>query len=198
MSTVLEVQSDGRIFVVKGCPEKPDLCYHYKPDNTHDCEHSYNAVCECNYRDFNYHQALASCERILCADQEQAKKLLWAPDELPLGGWACFKPHPGLYQVPVEYEVVDNTYIYEGTGKYWEDKPVKMKRLLNLPEQYAILKESKQQSEDIDVTQKESQEKLLYDLLLGYERMRCEGRTIGSIVTDFTKQFTITRNSDNK
>ena len=36
-------------------------------------------------------------------------------------------------------ECIDNTYIHEGSGKYWEDKPVKMKKYLHLPDQYIKL-----------------------------------------------------------
>jgi hypothetical protein len=37
----------------------------------------------------------------------------------------------------IEFEVIDNTYIHEGSGKYWEDEPVKMKKYLDLPDYYA-------------------------------------------------------------
>ena len=36
-------------------------------------------------------------------------------------------------------ECVNNTYIHEGTGKYWEDEPTEMKKILGRPDRYISL-----------------------------------------------------------
>lgn len=143
MSTLLEVQSDGKIYVVKDCPDQ----HFAKGCHTElHCESESLAFaeqfCGCYNR---YQQELASCERILCADQEQAKRLIKQEyghdiDEMNI------KTTGYQYQVPVEWEYgQEATY---GTGGVTGFKVV------------AILKDSNRQSEDIDVTQKESQEEL--------------------------------------
>lgn len=39
-------------------------------------------------------------------------------------------------------ECIDNTYIHQGSGKYHDDEPVRMKKYLDLPEQYIKLSSS--------------------------------------------------------
>jgi hypothetical protein len=54
----------------------------------------------------------------------------------------------------VEIETKDNWYVHTGSGKYWEDEPVRMKRLLNLGDyEYKIIipqEEPKQEVTGVD------------------------------------------------
>lgn len=95
--THLEVQPDGRIFVIDGMPE---------PIN----EAKYCGVKGVRYHAEKdvYEKALASANRILCADQEKAAAAIALQgdseyikqnsDGLEIG------LKPGIYQVPVEWE----------------------------------------------------------------------------------------------
>lgn len=119
MKSVLEVRPDGLIYLIKDCPEEPkytDFVQHIK---------YYWQVNKFERAKRDYQKALTSCERILCADQEQAKRLI--KDELEKKEFArCHtnrgsKDHPiyavprkeytevkpGIYQVDCEWEEAD-------------------------------------------------------------------------------------------
>lgn len=134
MPAALIVKDDGLIYVNE-VPEQPTVggkTYEGIADPG-----TYNAMKS------DYERALASAKdsAILVSNHNEAFFIL--QDHYMPRGSKEFKLVPGIYPIPdLQWEVVDNTYIHEGSGKYWEDEPVKMKRLLDLPETYAILKES--------------------------------------------------------
>ena len=72
---------------------------------------------------------------ILTTDQDLIKAGVQAIDDEFLE-W--FVKNPTCEEV--EIETKDNWYIHTGSGKYWEDEPVRMKRLLNLGDyEYKII-----------------------------------------------------------
>lgn len=78
----------------------------------------------------------SNCKKIiLTTDQDLIKDGVQAIDDEFLE-W--FVKNPNYEEVEVERK--DNWYIHTSSGKYWEDEPVRMKRLLNLGDyEYKII-----------------------------------------------------------
>lgn len=94
-TTVLEVKEDGKIYVMKDCPEEHfSKGCHSELQCESDSLTFKEQFCGCYNR---YQQALASCERILCADQGEAVNVLLRHGYIIKDGQSHHKP--GLYQV---------------------------------------------------------------------------------------------------
>lgn len=83
-------------------------------------------------------------------------------------------------------ECVDNTYIHEGSGKYWEDEPAEMKRILGLPDKYIKL------NSQGHITLYEVEDNPnSYNLEVGkqywFQYTGCKSEWFNGIVTRFTK-----------
>lgn len=87
--SALIVKEDGLIYVNE-VPEEPEYCREFKGT---DCQGS---ECHCMLHKIRYDRALASAKEtaVLCADQEQARDLVWQFHK------AFYKVPPGIYPIP--------------------------------------------------------------------------------------------------
>lgn len=140
--THLEVTPEG-IFVIENCPEEPELCKLGTQDQCEDRSQFRGTrwVCPCRAKEIDYAAALASCKRIRCADQEQAKKLAWKAWKKAIGEWVPEKfLEPGIYSLPdVEWEVKEETQ---------HNKRIYLDHARREVHQVAILKESPKESQE--------------------------------------------------
>lgn len=139
--THLEVQPDGRIFVIDGMPEEPKQ--KVSDNNDFAWRNKWGPTIEREWEE--YQKALASAPRIPVANHNDA--FLRIQDQYMPKGAKEFKLKPGIYQVPVEWEVKEKFGV-DDTCQSWDDHacscPYPCGRKV-----VAILKESpKEESQD--------------------------------------------------
>ena len=123
--THLEVKSDGLIYLIKDCPEEPPVSASI-----------YSDMAKMN----RYDKALASCERIKCADQQQARDLVMRKSSMGKGKDGFYEPTIGIYSLPdVEWEVRE-VPIERGPSTFSHYEREAGKQLVTEFERLAILK----------------------------------------------------------
>lgn len=109
--TTLEVKQDGKIYVIKDCPEKLDL----HVDSSNSTGGVGNSVIIAAGKIRLYNQALDSCERIPVSNHNDA--FFRIQDQYMPKGAKEFKLVPGIYQVDCEWEKEERQCADSGTDE---------------------------------------------------------------------------------